>query len=176
MADVTNSNDNLWASLRGPVQIAYSVDNVVDAATACVARGAGPFFVREHIAVSDSRMHGQPAAFDHSSAYGQWGEMMVELICEHHDDATRIGPKHGVHHLAFFVEDVESARQLLIANGWGEALFARAGTTAFAMHDATPELGHLIEIYHDSPNLIGFYDMVRQASIDWDRSDPVRIL
>ena len=155
----------LKLGLRGPVQIAYAVDDVVAAAECWVARGAGPFFVRHHIPVSNSRMQGIPAAFDHSSAYGQYGDVMVELLCEHHPVAERIGPAAGVHHLAFFVDDVADAQLALVNNGWPEVLYADAGATAFAMHDARAELGHLIEIYQDSPSLLGFYDMVRNASI-----------
>ena len=162
--------------LRGPVQIAYAVDDVVGAAESWVARGAGPFFVRQHIPVSNSRMQGEPAAFDHSSAYGQFGEVMVELLCEHHPDADRIGPATGVHHMAFFVDDVAIAQQALTDHGWPEALYAEAGTTPFAMHDAGSDLGHLIEIYHDSDGLLGFYDMVREAATNWDGTNPIRIL
>jgi len=168
--------NSIWRQLRGPVQIAYAVDDVVAAATSCVERGAGPFFVRHHIQVRASRMHGVDAVFDHSSAYGQWGPMMVELLCEHHAHAERIGPKQGVHHMAFYVDDVSSAQEQLTTHGWPEALYAEAGATAFAMHDARAELGHLVEIYHDSPGLVDFYDMVRNASIDWNGQDPIRVL
>jgi hypothetical protein len=162
--------------LRGPVQIAYAVDDVVAAAESWVARGAGPFFISHNIPLSNSRMHGLDAAFDHSSAYGQYGDVMVELLCEHHPVADRIGPASGVHHMAFFVDDVAEAQATLASNGWAEALYAEAGTTAFAMHDARDELGHLIEIYQDSPGLIGFYDMVRSTAASWDGSDPVRVI
>lgn len=162
--------------MQGPVQIAYAVDDVVSAAESWVTRGAGPFFVRHHIAVANARVHGAPRSFDHSSAYGQWGDLMVELICEHHPVADRIGPTSGVHHLAFFVDDVATAQHELVGKGWAEALFAEAGSTAFAMHDAQPELGHLVEIYEPSPNLLGFYDMVRTTTEAWDGSDAIRVL
>jgi len=167
---------NILSNLRGPVQIAYAVDDVVSAAESWVARGAGPFFVRQHIAVTNSRMYGESAPFDHSSAYGQYGDLMIELLCEHHRDDDRVGPRVGVHHLAFFVDDVASAQPLLAAHGWPEVLYAEAGLTPFAMHDATSELGHLIEIYHDGERLRGFYDMVRSAAAGWDGADPVRFL
>jgi len=168
--------NDLWHYLRGPVQIAYAVDDVVAAAESCVARGAGPFFVREHIAVSNSRMHGLPANFDHSSAYAQWGDTMVELLCEHHPSSHRVGPANGVHHVAFYVDDVATAQDLLTTAGFAEALYAEASTTAFAMHDARHELGHLIEIYQDTPGLLGFYDMVRNAAAGWDGTEPIRRL
>lgn len=166
----------IWDLLRGPVQIAYAVDDVIAAAEAWVERGAGPFFVRRHIEVSASRMHGEPAAFDHSSAYGQFGDVMVELLCEHHPVTERVGPTTGVHHMAFFVDDVPTAQAVLVDHGWPEALYAEAGTTAFALHDATAELGHLVEIYAESDALRSFYAMVSQASADWEGSDPVRVL
>jgi len=167
---------SLWTTLRGPVQIAYAVDDVIGAAESCVARGAGPFFVRHHIAVKNSRVFGAPRAFDHSSAYGQWGDHMVELLCEHHPDAERIGPRQGVHHMAFFVDDVAQAQSQLTNHGWPEALYAEASTTAFAMHDARSELGHLVEIYSDSAGLLSFYDMVKSAANDWRGDEPIRVL
>ncbi|MFT4987412.1 MAG: hypothetical protein ACI9BK_000179 [Acidimicrobiales bacterium] len=169
-------NGFMKLGLRGPVQIAYAVDDVVTAAESWVALGAGPFFVRNHIPVSNSRMHGVPAAFDHSSAYGQYGDVMVELLCEHHPNADRIGPSAGVHHMAFFVDDVAEAQAAMTTHGWAETLYAEAATTAFAMHDARDELGHLIEIYKDSPRLVGFYDMVRSTAAGWDGIDPVRVI
>lgn len=165
-----------WKTLRGPVQIAYAVDDVIGAAESCVARGAGPFFVRHHIEVANSRVKGEPRQFDHSSAYGQWGDLMVELLCEHHDDAERLGPAQGVHHMAFFVDDVAEAQAQLTDHGWPEALYAEAGTTAFAMHDARSELGHLVEIYQDTDGLIGFYELVKSAAKDWRGDQPIRVL
>ena len=162
--------------LRGPVQIAYAVDDCVAAAQNWVARGAGPFFVREHIEVTNARVHGRSAAFDHSSAYGQFGDVMVELFCEHHEDVERIGPRAGVHHLAFFVDDLPSAQASMVEHGWTEALYAEAGATPFAMHDAIADLGHLVEVYHDSVGLLGFYDLVRSAATNWDGTDPIRHL
>ena len=46
--------------------------------------------------------HGR-GQFDHSSAYGQWGDVMVELVEEH--TPPLVAPGSGVHHLAFIVDD-----------------------------------------------------------------------
>ena len=63
-----------------PVQIAYSVDDVEAGAVDFAERhGAGPFFVRHHPPF-DAVHHGAPAVFNHSSAYGQWGDVQVELV------------------------------------------------------------------------------------------------
>ncbi|HSN72231.1 MAG TPA: hypothetical protein VLT59_12020 [Steroidobacteraceae bacterium] len=68
----------------GPVQLAYCVDDPAAAAAEAAERfGWGPFFLLEHIALEWSRYRGQPAPFDHTSAYGQAGEVMIEFITQH---------------------------------------------------------------------------------------------
>ena len=161
----------------GPVQIAYAVDDVVTAAQQWSNRGAGPFFVREHIDVHNVRVRGRPATFDHSSAYGQWGALMVELIHEHDAAADPVVGPTGIHHMAFFVERFGAAAAELRADGCDEVLYAETATgMPFAFHDARPDRGHLIEIYERTAPLERFYGMVRDASIDWDGTDPVRML
>jgi catechol 2,3-dioxygenase-like lactoylglutathione lyase family enzyme len=178
------SSDGQIATVLGPpVQLAYAVADVDAAALlwSSVHR-AGPFFVSRHIAVCDVRYRGQPGSFDHSSAYGQWGSVMVELVQDH-----TIGPSpiadvvapggSGMHHLAFFVDALEAASAALVARGWPEALFARtASGQCFAFHDATNDLGHMVEIYEGSPRLRDFYSMVADAAVGWDGSEPVREL
>jgi len=168
-------------ALGSPVQIAYAVTDLDAAARRWAARsGAGPFFVIEHIALSVVRYRGEPAAFDHSSAYGQWGAVMVELVKDH-----TVGPSPvrdvvgeagtGLHHVACFAEDLERESARLTALGWPEALYARTHSgQAFAFHDATAELGHMIELYEPSTGLLGFYSMVAEAARGWDGREPVR--
>jgi hypothetical protein len=153
--------------LAHPVQIAYGVDNIRDAAARWVARGVGPFFVLDHIVVGDVRVNGAASTFDHSSAYAWWGHLMVELICQHDSGATSIVPGTGLHHMAFFVDDLETAQTELVSAGHAEVLYAKTATgQAFAMHDARAERGHLIEVYEPTTRLTAFYEMVRQASAD----------
>ena len=166
-----------------PVQIAYAVPDVDAAARHWAAvHGAGPFFLNRHIPVSNVRYRGAPGSFDHSSAYGQWGAVMVELVQDH-----TVGPSPvadvvgrggmGLHHLAFFVDDHVSASAAMAARGWAEALFAQTSSgQGFAFHDATATLGHMVEIYEGTPRLRGFYSMVAHASLGWDGSRPVREL
>lgn len=162
------------ASLAGgPVQLAYGVDDVRSATIEWVGRGAGPFFVRDHIEVGDVKLDGAPGSFDHSSAYGQWGALMVELVVVH--DPPHLA-RRGLHHQAFFVDSFAEASGELVDVGWRCAMAATAGSTRFAFHDATADLGHFVEIYEDSDPLRGFYEMVREAAHDWDGREPVRLL
>jgi len=162
--------------LQQPVQVAYAVTDVAAAAMRfAAATGAGPFFVVEHIAVDFARIHGIEGSFDHSSAYGQWGAIMVELVEEHSTPAIVAAP--GLHHLAYMVDDLVAAREWCTTHGWPEALFARTATgQEFAFRDARHELGHLIELYEPSPRLRAFYAMVAAAAAGWDRAEPVRML
>lgn len=169
-------SEGIWKELRGPVQVAYAVEDMDSALERWVADGVGPFFVRHHVEVENSRMRGQRAAFDFSAALGQWGDVQVELLCEHHGDDDRVGPAVGLHHLAFFVEDVAASQLRLIEHGWAEALYAEVANSPFAFHDATADFGHLIEIYNEDTRRAGLFELVRSASRNWDGQDPIRLL
>lgn len=163
--------------LDGPVQIAYAVGDVDIAAAHWVERGVGPFFVLDHIEVHNVRVHGAPGTFDHSSAFAQWGSVMVELICQHGGGPAPVDGPNSVHHMAHFVDDFEAAHRALISGGAAEVLFAETGGgTSFAFLDARPLCGHYLEIYERSDRLARFYEMVRTASIGWRGADPIRRL
>lgn len=148
-----------------PRQIAYAVPDL-SAATIdsfASATGAGPFVVAEHIELDRCAIDGLDGEFDHSSAYGQWGDVMVELIVEH--QTRRIGPATGVHHVAFMVDSLERAVAHCEGTAWPVALDAttRHGQR-FVMCDARPRLGHLVELYEPSPALVAFYAHVRHLA------------
>jgi hypothetical protein len=152
--------------LGPPVQIAYAVSDVHAAAALWLAgQGAGPFVISERIALQAARVHGVDgpgSAFDHSSAYGQWGEVMVELVHEH---TPPLGATSGLHHMAFFVDSIEETATALTSAGHPEVLRAStASGMAFAFHDARAGLGHFIEIYEPNERLLGFYAHVRSLA------------
>ncbi|MGI9622787.1 MAG: VOC family protein [Acidimicrobiales bacterium] len=166
--------------LGPPVQIAYAV-NDAEAAALQWARdfGAGPFFLAPHIPVSDVVHRGVPGEFDHTSAYGQWGSIMVELVQDHGSGPSAVRDlyapgEEGLHHMAFFVENLDDATSSLGALGFDLAQSARAGSTRFNFIDAVDLTGHFFELYEPSEALVGFYDRVREAAVAWDGTDPVR--
>lgn len=167
--------------LERPVQIAYAVPDLEAAVAQWSGRfGAGPFFVMEHIPLAEVRYRGQPGAFDHSSAYGQWGEVMVELVRDHTPGPSPVRDvlgerRQGLHHMAFLVDDMAATVRALAEFRWEEALWARTGTgVEFAFCDAFADLGHMIELYEPHDALVGFYRMVAEASKGWDGRDPLR--
>lgn len=157
-------NERRRSPLGPPVQVAYAVTDVHAAADRRrAATGAGPFFVIEHIQLVSARIAGVPGRFDHSSAYGQWGDVMVELVHEHTEPL--VPPGSGVHHLAFMVESLADAATWCAHQGWPELLWARTEAgQEFAFMDARAELGHLVELYEPSERLLQFYRMVADAA------------
>lgn len=164
------------APLGAPVQVAYAVGDIAGAAARFAATtGAGPFFVVEHIPLAAATVGGASTPFDHSSGYGQWGPVMVELVEEH--TPPLVTPGSGVHHVAFMVESLDAAMRWCGAQGWPELLHATtSGGQEFAFMDARADLGHLVELYEPSDRLLGFYAMVAGAAAGWDGSDPIRRL
>ena len=164
------------------VQIAYAVDDVRTAARRMAADlGAGPFFVRRHPPLASAEHAGSPAVFDHSSAYGQWGALQIELVQVHAAEpatlAAAVDPGSGLHHVAMFAESIEAEQSRLEQCGFPCVLDAVTdGGVRFAFHDARHSLGHLLEIYEPSPGIARFYEMVRTSARAWDGSDPVREL
>jgi hypothetical protein len=163
----------------GPaVQLAFAVDDIRTAAAAHHATfGSGPFFVVDHIALESATYRGIETTFDHSSAYGQWGDVMVELVCVHDTTSAELRAvmaTTGLHHSAHLVDDIDAA---VAAIGAAIELDAvTAGGLRFVMCTPATPTGCLIELYQPSLRLKGFYAMVANAAHDWDGADVVREL
>lgn len=164
-------------------QIAYFVPDVEAAARAHIAAfGSGPYYIAEHIPLSLCRYRGQPAELDHSSAYGQWGEVMVEFVQQNnpgrscfHDIYPEGSGRQGMHHVALIVDDLQAEIARFEAAGHEAALYAEvAPGVGFAMMDCVATLGHFVELYEPSPQLLGVYDLVKSSAQGFDGTDPIR--
>jgi hypothetical protein len=164
------------------VQVAYAVSDVRTAARELAGRlGAGPFFARHHPLPRLVRHHTGAGEFDHSSAYGQWGAVQVELV-EIHDAAPAsladaVMRSTGIHHVAWFVASIDVEERRLASLGWPQVMRAEtAGGFAYAFHDARTELGHLVEIYEPRDEVLALYRKVAAAADGWAGDQPVREL
>jgi len=161
------------------VQIAYAVTDVRAAAESFATRlGAGPFFVRDHGPLPAIYGRGEPGTFDHSSAYGQWGSVQIELVEIHEATPATLAESvlrtSGLHHVAWFVASIDEERRRLTSLGWPSVLLAETPSgLRFAFHDARPELGHLVEIYEPTDAVRRLYGKVAEAAQEWDGRDPV---
>lgn len=166
-------------------QIAYfGPDARAAAAHHSQVYGSGPFFVADHIPLRRAVHRGVERTLDHTSAYGQWGPIMVEFVQQNnpgpsafHDVYPEGSGRSGIHHVALFVDDIHAAIVAHNAQGQETALYAEMNDGfAFAMIDARATLGHMIELYQPVPSLTGFYDMVAAAAKKFDGSNPVRTI
>lgn len=139
--------------------------------------GAGPFFLMEHIPLADVVIRGVPGSLDHTSAYGQLGDIMVELVQQNCAAASVFTDyPAGLHHMATFAEDLDVALTELATAGVPTAMTATTATGGlrFAFADARALCGHYIELYQDEPSIRDFYQFVRTAATGWDGRNPVR--
>ncbi len=175
--------------LGRPAQIAYAVRDIEQAVETWVrVHGAGPFLVLRHIPVHDVVYRGRPATFDHSSAYGQLGDVMIELVLDHTDGPSPVNgllgaDGEGLHHMAYLVDDTARTRAALAAMGWPEVFRASTGGGQFYFHESgpartggRPATGHLIELYEPDEGVRAFYRTVADAARDWDGREPLREL
>ena len=168
-------------SLGPPVQIAYAVSDIFRGVDKWIKDfGAGPFFIAEHIPIKNVIYRGHPSELDITVAYGQWGEIMIELVQDNGEGPSIIRDlyppqKSGLHHLAYFVNDMDLVSAKLVEEGYVLAMSGQAGENRFQFFDAISEMGHFLEIYEPIESVKYLYERVRSASINWDGSDPLRI-
>ena len=162
------------------VQVAYHVADIEQSAKwAAKTLGAGPFVVSRDIELSESVHRGEPCPFVHSSAYGQWGKIMLELVQQESSGASPFRDlysedEQGLHHVAMMVDDMDAAVGHF--EDAGVPRVTRAVTLSgveFAFLDATATFGHYIEIYEAGAAVKGFYEHVEALSKkNWDVNDP----
>jgi methylmalonyl-CoA/ethylmalonyl-CoA epimerase len=160
--------------------VGYVVDDLRDGVTRFAREfGAGPFFVMEHLEFDEVTFDGGPAVYDHSSAFGQWGPILIELSEVH--DAQPAGlrdhlvkPGKGVGHIGFLAEDLENETARLIGLGLTPFHTGRTGPASAVWFDGGAVFGHPVEVLQRRDELLGFYEMVRRASEGWDGEEPYR--
>lgn len=162
--------------------IGYVVEDLRTGVQQFSARfGAGPFFGMEHLVFDEVTYRGEPATYDHSSAFGRWGQILVELT-EVHDaqpeglhDAL-VAPGGGVGHVAWLAESLADEVHRLESAGLTVFHTGQTGPASAVWLHGGGLLGHPIEVLQAREEILGFYAMVRAAGENWDGADPLRIL
>jgi hypothetical protein len=165
--------------------VIHHLGYVVDDLRAGVERfaadfGAGPFFVMEHIEFAEVTYRGEPALYDHSSGFGQWGPILVELTQVH--DAQPAGlrealvaPGGGVGHVGWLADDLAAEAARLVAAGLEPFHSGRTGPASAVWFEGGP-LGHPVEVLQRREEILGFYALVAKAADGWDGSEPYRVM
>ena len=169
----------MFISKRPIIQIAYAVKDVRKAASIWSQKfNIGPFFVNEHIKISNTLVNKKKSEFDHSSAYGWRENIMIELICDHQiQDTPSNSNSSGIHHIAWIAPDFEKEREILNKEGCEEVLSANAGHRngmKFAWFYPGKEVNHFYEIYEKSDDINNFYSFLYEQSKSWKGENPIR--
>jgi Glyoxalase/Bleomycin resistance protein/Dioxygenase superfamily len=168
--------------LRRPFHhIGYVVDDLETAARRLsAATGAGPFLMLEHVPLAAASYRGAPAHYDHSTAFAQWGPVIVEISQIHAAEPTGLrefftaGRHPAVGHVAWLVDDLDGESARLEDAGCGLVHSGSSGPVRANWHDGGPLFGHPIEVHRRGTALLGFYETITAAARDWDGSDPLR--
>jgi hypothetical protein len=154
-------------------QVAYFVADVRAAALAHHHLfSSGPFFVADHIPLRRALHHGVERELDHSSAYGQWGDVMIEFVQQNnpgpsafHDLYPESSGRFGIHHVAIFADHLEQAMARLNDARFPTALDAEMmDGFRFLMIDCSGALGHMVELYNALSQLTDFCRYVAKAA------------
>lgn len=144
--------------------------------------GVGPFFLIENIALENMRYLGESSNAVFSIALAYWGDMQIELIRPDNDlpslyrgDYAQSGAT--LHHICIMTDDIMAARRIAEAAGATLLVEADVGVDGAVIYvDSGNGPGSIVEILQPASGSGALFDMIKSASVDWDGSDPVRIL
>ena len=80
----------------------------------------------------------------------------------------------GVHHVGLMPENYLEACQAYESMGFDRAFECKISGTSLVYFDTVQATGHFTELWERSDAFIDFMNFVREASVGWDGSDPVR--
>jgi hypothetical protein len=164
-------------------QSAWVVDDIEAAALQWAEyAGVGPFFVSEYNegVLEETTYRGKPSPITMKTALAQAGDMQIELIQptgnkrSAYRDTVPVG-KAAFHHIAIWSNDLGADIAGYLAKGFEVAASGRAGgVVGFVYIDTSAALGHMIELVEDAEEIRSVFNMVADASKNWDGSSPVR--
>lgn len=163
------------------MQIAHVVPDIGKAMAAWSdTLGVGPFFHFPSFPLLDVRYRGEPADFDVDIALAYNGGMCFELIQQNNEvpSVYREVVKqrgYGFHHWAISTRDFDGTLADYQSRGFAIALTGTAAVGARAAYVDTMEaLGGMIELIEINDPVEDLFSQIREASIDWDGTNPVR--
>ena len=174
--------DSPSSFLRGrtPDHIGFHVAKIGPAVDHWAKLGAGPFFHRTDIRFDEVTFRGEPCTFEHSHAFGCFGDMLIELqeihACSPPALARILMPGGGpaMNHIAYVSDDPERDSAELADAGFPLFLQAALGPIEVRFHDARHALGCAIEIHRRSDPLVASRARFRAAASGWDGVDRLR--
>jgi hypothetical protein len=170
------------AQLGRIVQIAY-IPTDFDAALQFWVRsmGVGPFFLLEHLPLTNTRYRGRPSDIDMSAAVGYWGDIQIELIQQHntapssYNDWLSKGST-GIQHYGVVVDDFANAHRVLTDLGGVAVQETEVPDMVKVSYYELPGQRELLEILGSTSTYQALIRFMHQAAQTWDGHNPVRAL
>ncbi|MEZ4352592.1 MAG: VOC family protein [Myxococcota bacterium] len=164
------------------VQVAYLVEDI-DAAMGHWLRhaGLGPWTCFRNIEL-DTEFEGRRFTMRIHEALAYAGELQIQLV-QSLDDAGAVTPyrdfvrsgRFGVHHVAFFAEDVEAAVERAKRQGFERICAMRdKGGYRYYYCESKAMPGVWIELLESYPALHDIFEQGIAAAANWDGRDPIR--
>lgn len=167
-------------------QVGYVVKDIEKAMDHWIKLGVGPWFYKEDVVSVEFRYQGQPSKFPKLAiALANTGDTQIELIQQKNDAPSLYLDtleRNGecAQHVAFWTADRfdEWVRHFL-EQGYVEGHAGRMGSAirgryAYFEHPDFPSA--MFELSESTGGKAEYFEEVRKASLDWDGSNPIRVV
>lgn len=145
--------------------------------------GVGPWFYFEKVTVDYFRHRGRDSDLDVSIALANSGDLQIELIQQRNDAPSMYreflaAGREGLQHVAYWPKDYQAVYDRALALGYRVGQEGQIGGEKgrFAYFDTESHPGTVIELSDVSGPKGAFFELVKQSSLDWDGSAPIRQL
>lgn len=145
--------------------------------------GVGPWFYFDRVKIDYFRHRGEDSNLEMSAALANSGDIQIELIQQRNDAPSMYkefldSGREGLQHVAYWTKEYQAVYDRVLSLGYRVGHEGQIGGEQgrFAYFDTELHSGTVIELSDVSGPKGGFFEFVRQASIDWDGSDPIREL
>ncbi|ALJ38179.1 VOC family protein [Azospirillum brasilense] len=162
-------------------QAGYVVDDI-EAAMDYWSRtlGIGPWFYNERVPIKNYTYRGERYEVHNSVALANSGPLQMELIQTRNDapsmyrDFLKAG-RTGLQHVAYWTENYDADLERLTGQGFKPVMSGEVGEKGrFVYFDTEYHPGTVIELSEVAGPKGKMFDLIRNASLDWDGRDPVR--
>lgn len=147
------------------------------------AMGVGPWLFVERVDTDYFRHRGQDSNMEMSVALANSGDLQIELIQQTNDAPSMYkefldAGHEGLQHVAYWTKDYQKVYDQALARGYTVGHEGQIGGEKgrFAYFDSHGHPGSIVEISDISGTKGKMFEHIRKASIDWDGSDPIRII
>ena len=143
----------------------------------------GPWYYIDRVKTDYFRHRGKDSAIEMSIALANTGDLQIELIQQRNDAPSLYkefldGGNEGLQHMAYWSTDYQGLydRALLMGFKVGHEGQIGGEQGRFAYFDTQSHPGTIIEISDISGAKGKFFERIRKAAMEWDGSDPIRVV